>query len=231
LAAAGQLAGGIAHDFNNMLTGVMLYAQMPLRKGKPDLPPNARRAFENILTESRRAVGLAQVDGIVAQHGGHIGVETELGRGTTFHIYLPAYEVQEEVAEEEQVSAIPQGQGETILLVEDNEYLREGGRELLESLGYRVLTGANGREALEVYQTAQGVDMVITDLVMPKIGGKELVSELGKINPALKALAITGYIVDKDTQGLKKEGFLDVVYKPFEVDQLARVIRRALDVD
>ncbi|RLC71154.1 MAG: hypothetical protein DRI81_18130 [Chloroflexi bacterium] len=73
--------------------------------------------------------------------------------------------------------------------------------------------------------------MVITDLVMPKIGGKELVSELGKINPALKALAITGYIVDKDTQGLKKEGFLDVVYKPFEVDQLARVIRRALDVD
>ena len=138
----------------------------------------------------------------------------------------------------EAASALPQGKGETILLVEDNERIREVARQLLESLSYRVLAAANGREALEVYQVArsgdrpqQGVDLVITDVVMPEMGGKRLVRELRKTHPGLKALAITGYIVEENVHELRKEGFLDVVYKPFDMDRLAQVVRRVLDED
>ena len=203
----------------------------------PDVLP---RIFEPFFTTKEvgkgTGLGLAQVYGIVEQHGGHIDVETEPGQGTTFHAYLPASKGKEQVAEEE-ASAIPQGQGETILLVEDNENLREGGRDLLELLGYHVLTGANGQEALEVCQAVKGtrpepgrrIDLVITDIVMPKMGGKQLMQELGKAIPALKVLALTGYAMEESQEELKEAGFLDVVYKPFEVDQLARVIRRALD--
>jgi CheY-like chemotaxis protein len=173
-------------------------------------------------------LGLAQVYGIVRQHGGYIGVETEVGRGTTVSIYLPACEAEEE-NKKEKVSTVPQGQGETILLVEDNERLLKAGQELLESLGYRVLTAANGRQALEVYKAEGGADLVITDLVMPEMGGKKLVQELRKTKPTLKALGITGYVVEEVTRELRATGFLGVVHKPFEIDGLAHAIRRALD--
>ncbi len=174
-------------------------------------------------------LGLAQVYGIVRQHGGHIDVQTEVGAGTTVCIYLPASGVETEIVDEQAASA-PQGQGETILFVEDNTGLRNAGRELLELLGYRVLTAANGREALEVYE-GQGVDLLITDVVMPEMGGKELIRELGRELPGLKALAITGYALEQVAGELRAAGFLDVIHKPFEIGALARMIRRALDVD
>jgi len=200
------------------------------------IPPEAlAHIFEPFFTTKEpgrgTGLGLAQVDGIVAQHEGHIGVETELGQGTTFRVYLPAHGVEAlEKVGAEAASALPQGKGETILLVEDHERIREVARQLLEPLGYRVLTAANGREALEVYRAArsgdrpqQGVDLVITDVVMPEMGGKRLVRELRK--------TITGYIVEENVQELRKEGFLDVVYKPFDMDRLAHVVRRVLDED
>jgi len=200
----------------------------------PDVLP---RLFEPFFTTKEpgkgTGLGLAQVYGIVMQHQGHIGVETEVGKGTTLRVYLPAYGVEalEEIGTEEAL-ALPQGKGETILLVEDNEKLREGGQELLESLGYRVLVAANGREALEVYHSAErGADLVITDVVMPEMGGKRLVQELRKVDPGLKPLAITGYIVEEDIHKLREEGFLGVIHKPFNVDALAQAVRHALDED
>jgi two-component system cell cycle sensor histidine kinase/response regulator CckA len=175
-------------------------------------------------------LGLAQVHGIVTQHKGHIGVETEPGKGTTFSIYLPARPGEVEEAAEE-IAASPQGKGEAILLVEDNANLREASQRILESLGYRVLVAADGQEALVVHRSAGDVDLVITDLVMPEMGGRELVQELRKTRPDLKALAITGYVMREDLHELREEGFLDVVHKPFDADALARVVRRALDVD
>ncbi len=100
---------------------------------------------------------------------------------------------------------------------------------MLESLGYQVLTAANGREALEVCQAVKGIDLVITDLVMPEMGGEQLMQELRKATPDLKILALTGYVMEKSRGELKDAGFLDVVYKPFDVDVLAQIIRRALD--
>ena len=185
-------------------------------------------------------LGLAQVHGIVRQHEGTIGVETELGQGTTFRIYLPVYadggrasvadddRASVTKIEAQKLSAPSQGQGKTLLLVDDNEDLRKAGQRILESLGYRVLTAANGREALAVYAAGDGVDLLITDVVMPEMGGKELMLELRRSDPSMKALAITGYPMKGTTEGLKEAGFLEVISKPFELETLARVTRRAL---
>ncbi len=196
----------------------------------PDVMPHLFEPFFTTKPVGQgTGLGLAQVYGIVKQHEGRIGVETEAGRGTTFQIYLPAHEAGEEEVSEE-TAAPPEGKGETILLVEDEEKVREAGRETLETLGYRVLAAANGREALEVYRSAAGVDLVVTDIVMPEMGGKELVRELKKTNPYLKAVAITGHAAE-GIQELRKEGILDIIQKPLDVNTLAQVIRRVLDAD
>jgi len=183
-------------------------------------------------------LGLAQVYGIVRQHEGIIDVETEVGKGTTFRICIPAYEGEESgEPEPEEPHAVPRGRGETIMLVEDEEELRSAGRDVLESLGYRVLVAANGNEALALWQTPRWqprreVDLVITDLVMPEVSGKELVRELRKTEHNLKALAITGYTLKEDDfKALEDAGFADVVRKPFHVEAIAQTIRRVLEED
>ena len=197
------------------------------------------RLFEPFFTtkgEEGTGLGLAQVYGIIRQHDGHIGVETELGRGTTFRVYLPACDKGEMEKDSRGMSDDARGRGETILFVEDEEKLREVGRAILESLGYRVLVAENGLEALKVYRSvcAEGtseIDLVITDVVMPEMGGKVLVQELKKIKPDVRVLAISGYVLKDDLQDLKEAGILGTIQKPFEVEALAAATRRALDVD
>jgi len=172
------------------------------------------------------------VYGIVAQHKGYIDVETTVGKGTTFRIYLPAYCAQEtKVIPKEKSIVAYEGREETILLVEDEKRLREVGRDALESLGYRVLTAVNGKEALKIYRAAEQVMLVVTDMIMPEMGGKRLLQKLKQINPHVKVLAITGYAMQEDKKTLKELGFLDVVRKPFNTETLAQVIRQVLDVD
>jgi CheY-like chemotaxis protein len=172
-------------------------------------------------------LGLAQVHGIVKQHGGYIGVETVLGQGATFRIYLPAHEMA--MQDPTVTSSVPPtGNGELILLVEDEARVREAIHEILETLGYRVLIAANGREALEVYQSAESVDLVLTDVVMPEMGGVELVRELRRRTPRLKALAITGYMVTEDLAELHEAGIGEIVSKPVEVHTLAEAVYRLL---
>ncbi len=179
-------------------------------------------------------LGLVQVYGIVRQHEGYIQFETEEGQGTTFHICLPsAYYVEEEELLQEDKSAVaPEGLGgETILLVEDEEGVRKVGQSVLESLGYRVMTAVNGQEALKVYQAEERVDLLVTDAVMPQMGGVRLLRELQETTPHLKAIAITGYVMPEDLEALKRAGFLDIVHKPFDVPTLAQAVRQVLDSD
>ena len=176
-------------------------------------------------------LGLAQVYGIVRLHEGYIDVETKLAKGTTFHIYLPASDELRENNNTKEASTVPQGHGEKILLVEDDENLREAGQSILESLGYRVLTARNGQQGLIIYKTEKNIDLVIADIVMPKMGGEELVHELRKINPNLKALCITGYALEKNADELQEAGFLGVIHKPFAVDTLAQVTNRTLNAN
>jgi len=177
-------------------------------------------------------LGLAQVYGIVKQHEGEIGVKSQVGHGTTFTFYLPALPVSAPEPLAQEMEPLAFGHGETILVVEDDPSVREALSDTLETLDYRVLNAANGQEALEVYRVArsgdrpqQGVDLVLTDLVMPGMGGRELMRELRKMDPRVKGLAVTGYAVSED---LREEGIVEVVEKPFDVDTLAEAVRRAL---
>jgi CheY-like chemotaxis protein len=174
-------------------------------------------------------LGLSQVYGIVKQHGGHITVKTEVGTGTTFQVYLPAFETEEAESYEQESMPPPEGKGEIILLVEDEERLRDISKAMLETLGYQVLTATDGREALEAYKAAERVDLVMTDLVMPAMGGKELVQELKKLDQRAKALAITGYALPVQQAELLEAGILAIVRKPFDVNALGRTIRSILD--
>jgi two-component system cell cycle sensor histidine kinase/response regulator CckA len=197
------------------------------------------RLFEPFFTtkgEEGTGLGLAQVYGIVRQHDGHIGVETEISRGTTFRVYLPACDKGEMGEDSRGMSVAPRGRGEMILFVEDEEKLREVGRVILESLGYQVLVAENGLEALEVYRAvcaegASEIDLVITDVVMPEMGGKALVHELKKVAPDVKVLAISGYVLKDELHALRESGILGTIQKPFEVDALAAATRQALDAD
>ena len=174
-------------------------------------------------------LGLPQVHGIVAQHGGHIRVDTALARGTTFSVYFPAVSAngQAETPAVERREAA--GRREKILLVEDRDELRQAACDLLENQGYHILAAANGREALRLSQMEENFDLLITDLVMPEMGGRELLHALRAVLPRLKALAITGYVIPEEERSLREEGFLDVIYKPFDMNNLTYVVRRALD--
>ncbi len=195
----------------------------------PDVLP---RIFEPFFTTKPRGLGtglgLAQVYGIVQQHGGYIGVETEVGKGTTFRVYLPALGQATPGPEEREAVSIPRGHGETILLVEDHAALRAAGREVLEQLGYRVLEAADGRQALEIHERER-VDLVLTDVVMPGMGGAALVEALRERNPDLKAVAMTGYGEDEEVNRVRRAGVQEIVRKPFEVERLAEVVRRMLE--
>jgi len=195
------------------------------------IPPEVRaHLFEPFFTTKPMGegtgLGLSQVYGIIRQHAGYITVETGVGQGTTFRIYLPHYTWGKPRPTAEESRELPGGRGERILLVDDQEIVRHLGQAALESLGYQVLTAASGPEALALYQSAGGVDLVLTDLVMPGgLGGQQLIQALREIDPGLKALLTTGYGMpeqhDTEIQG--------VIPKPFELAVLARTVRKVLD--
>ena len=190
-----------------------------------------QRIFEPFFTTKERGegtgLGLAQVYGIVQQHEGHIDVVTEPGLGTSFHVYLPTHRT--EPSREPEVSAgeLPLGLGQTILLVEDQDKLREAGKGMLSSLGYRVVTAADGQEALVTLQGLR-VDLLVTDVVMPNLGGKALVRILSEEYPDLPVIAVTGYTLRDEISGLKDVGFVEVLQKPFDARSLAEVVERVL---
>ena len=177
---------------------------------------------------SGTGLGLAQVFGIIRHHKGFIAVDTETGKGSTFQIYLPIYKPETTIEDQKrELEKTFYGHGETILLVEDDDRLREVAEEVLSSLKYQVLTANNGLQALKVYRD-QPVDLVITDLVMPKMSGQELRNMLMRTGPA-KVIAITGHIMQTSKEKLKKNGFLEVIEKPFNVDELAKIVHQVLN--
>jgi PAS domain S-box-containing protein len=192
----------------------------------------ARRIFEPYYTTKVRGagtgLGLATVDGIVKQSGGHIDVESDPDLGTTFRIYFP------QIAEKaEAFSPRPPDErsligSETVLLVEDDEAVRGGGKQILELYGYTVLLAADGAAGLELaLNHPNPIQLLMTDILMPRMGGIELAERLSAIRPELKVLYTSGY---NDSSGRPKSvagaGYLE---KPYAIEELARTLRELLD--
>jgi two-component system cell cycle sensor histidine kinase/response regulator CckA len=173
-------------------------------------------------------LGLSTVYGIVKQHGGHIWVYSEPGSGTTFKVYLPRVAMDAE--EPAPKSDFVVGGDETILLVEDSDAVRDVGRRHLESLGYKVLCAAGPREAEEVAQKHKGqIDLLLTDVVMPERGGRELYEAMAAHRTGLKVLYMSGYTDDAIVhRGVLEKG-VAFLQKPFERDDLADKVRQALE--
>ncbi len=174
-------------------------------------------------------LGLAMVYGIEKQHEGFINCYSEVGRGTTFNVYLPAIESQGE-PEVQSSGAMPALGTETILLVDDEEFVRDLGARILSKAGYNVLTATNGREALNFFEKERRqISLVILDLIMPEMGGKECLKELRKIDPRLKVLIASGLSADPSTKESVETGTGGLVSKPFGMKELLRQVRKVLD--
>jgi CheY-like chemotaxis protein len=174
-------------------------------------------------------LGLAMVFGIVKQHHGFIKCYSEVGHGTTFRIYLPAI-ISETHLDQPVVTAMPQGGTETILLVDDEELIRDLGKRILRKAGYTVLTAYNGKEALDLYRSNKGtISLVILDLIMPEMGGKQCLEELLRIDPQVKTLIASGFAANRQTTEALERGARGFVDKPYNMNQVLQVVRELLD--
>jgi two-component system cell cycle sensor histidine kinase/response regulator CckA len=178
-------------------------------------------------------LGLSMVYGILKNHGGYITCYSNPGEGTTFKIYFPVVEVKsmKHGLELEEQEELPKG-SETILLVDDESFLCNLGREMLERFGYTVLMADSGEHAIEIYkEKGERISIIILDLIMPGMGGKKCLEKLLRIDPAVKVVIASGYSLNKTRQEVLDAGAKGFISKPYELTQILKVIREALATD
>jgi PAS domain S-box-containing protein len=174
-------------------------------------------------------LGLASVYGIVKSHDGHIRCTSSLNQGTCFRIYMPAIECQPIQAEASDAQGRTEGGTETILVVDDDHAVRELTTDLLESLGYAVVSVVSGEEALRVFQHQRaGIDLVILDLGMPGMGGHKCLKELLKLDARTKVLVASGYSAQGSIEDILAAGAAGFIGKPYHLSDLAATIRNIL---
>ena len=191
------------------------------------------RIFEPFFTTKEigkgTGLGLAMVHGIVKQHNGYITVYSEVGKGTTFGVYLPAIDGEVET-DVETKDIMPAFGTETVLLVDDEHLVSDLGARILSKHGYTVLQAVNGREALDLFKKERSeISLVILDLIMPEMGGKECLKEILKIDPQVKVLIASGYSADASVKETIQMGAKGFITKPFRMNELLRDVRRVLD--
>jgi CheY-like chemotaxis protein len=193
-----------------------------------------RRIFEPFFTTKEKGkgtgLGLSTVYGIVRQSGGNISVYSEPNHGTTFKVYLPALATAPKSSEVRAVESPIPGGSETVLLVEDEAVVRGLACQILEDAGYRVLVAKQGEDAIRLcIEHAQEIHLLLTDVVMPGAGGKEVADRLGSLRPGIKVLFMSGYT----DEAIVHHGVLDsnvkFIQKPFSPAALARKVREVLD--
>jgi two-component system, cell cycle sensor histidine kinase and response regulator CckA len=175
-------------------------------------------------------LGLSTVYGIVKQHGGNISVYSEPGRGTTFRIYFPRINsVCDDVCIQEAAAEISQGV-ETILVVEDNTQVRDLACEILGMYGYKVIDTPDGRSAIEAASSYDGViHLLITDMVMPDMNGRELYEQIAKIHTGIKSIFMSGYSADIISHHGVLESGMAFIQKPFSIQDFMVKVREVLD--
>lgn len=217
------------------------------------IPPEIMdKIFEPFFTTKEvgkgTGLGLSMVYGIVNQSGGYIYPDSEVGKGTAFRIFLPRHvievvpQTEEEIAAKAVADAVATkeaakedvvdltGKSAVVLLVEDEEAVRRGGKRMLETRGYTVYEAGSGTEALEVMEELEGkVDIVVSDVVMPEMDGPSLLRELRKNYPDMKFIFVSGYAEDAFAKNLPADAKFGFLPKPFSLKQLAVAVREMLD--
>lgn len=198
------------------------------------------RIFEPFFTTKEpgkgTGMGLASVYGIIKNHAGFISVYSEVGNGSSFHIYLPASESEtvEKRALPKTEEELVRGRG-TILLVDDEPMIMDVAREMLESFGYTVITASSGREAIEKFSAVQSgtgeaarIDLVIQDMIMPGVGGGEVFDRLKELDPDVKVLLSSGYSINGHAKDILSKGCSGFIQKPYTMGELNRKVREVL---
>jgi signal transduction histidine kinase/CheY-like chemotaxis protein len=205
------------------------YAVISVSDDGAGIAPEVQRSvFDPFFTTKAEGtgLGLATVYGIVKQSRGHIFLYSEPGEGTTFKLYFPATGRPAETVEEEPEEIT--GGGERVLLVEDDERVREFCATILQEAGYGVSIAGDGRQAMDALAEGSGVDLLITDVVLPRIGGPELAAVARERNPGMKVLYVSGYTESTVTGHGVRNGKDSFLPKPYTRQQLLGAIRRVL---
>jgi two-component system, cell cycle sensor histidine kinase and response regulator CckA len=196
-------------------------------------PENLNKIFDPYFTTKPKGsgLGLAVVYSIIKRHNGYITVDSVINKGTTFTFYLPALGRQSELKKKSS-TAFSQGQGK-VLVMDDEEGIRKIIGAILEKAGYTVHYADNGDQTLAVYNAArrekEPFDVVILDLVVPAgMGGKETMGKLLSLHPEVKAIVCSGYSNDPVMAHYKQYGFKEVLVKPFNPDELTRIVKKVL---
>lgn len=190
------------------------------------------KIFEPFFTTKERGargtgLGLSSVYGIIKNHDGFINVYSEKGKGATFTIYLPATE--SEVTGELKIEQTLKRGNAIILLVDDEPVILDVGKDMLEALGYRVMTAGSGKEALETYRTNKDkIDIVILDMIMPEIGGGKTFDMLKDVNPLIKVILSSGYSINGHAQEIMDRGCNGFMQKPFSLRELSVKLKDVL---
>ena len=187
--------------------------------------------FEPFYTTKRQGtgLGLSTVDGIIKQSGGFIRVDSEVGLGTTFSLYLPGMAMTRGDEESGHLNLNAIRLGTTVLVVEDNDYVRDLIQEALLGYGYTVISASNAHQAIEAAQVKAGkIDLLLTDLIMPQVSGREVANRLLQLCPGMKVLYMSGYTDNIITQHGGSVPAMSLVQKPFTPRKLAKQVQRVL---
>jgi nitrogen-specific signal transduction histidine kinase/CheY-like chemotaxis protein len=192
-----------------------------------------KRIFEPFFTTKEMGrgtgLGLASVYGIVKAHGGYIDVESEVGRGSTFRIFLPASEAQVQPPSQPP-TRLSKGTGK-ILLIDDEEVVVDVGVQMLQRAGYSVISTTSGKTAIDLFRrSGHEIDLVILDMVMPDMGGGAVYDQMKAIDPAVKVLLSSGYSLDGQAAEIMKRGCKGFIQKPFSMEQLALKVKDTLSL-
>jgi CheY-like chemotaxis protein len=197
-------------------------------------PETARHIFDPFFTTKAvgagTGLGLSMVYGIVQGHRGNVTCESTPGEGTTFRIYLPRFDGPIPDPEPSTADGIPGTvAGGTVLVVDDEDEIRELAQSFLEAQGFRVFTAASGEDAIDVYRNrGESIDAVVLDLGMPGMGGRACLERLQELDPAIRVVIATGYSVDDHAPGVLEAGAVGLINKPYRARELVARLEQVL---